>query len=149
MLHSQRTATHGISFVLVLFSSNAQRQHVNEPHRRRLLLELSVTTIEVPLVVPSDLVDAALELHRLVELVEVTFTFQRRVGREHHIFILAHDVLVPRGQPRDAVVVLDVGPRSPGLVAARRRSIPTDVDRHSIGFRALFHNPSACVEINQ
>ena len=81
-----------IRFVFVLLATDAQRQHVNEPHRRRLLLELAVRTVEVALVVPPDFIDAALELHRLVELVEVALALERRVGREHHVFILGHDL---------------------------------------------------------
>ena len=50
-------------------------------------------------------------------------------------------VLVPRREPRDAIVVLHVTPTTTGLVAPGRSSISSNVNRDAVRLRALLHDP--------
>ena len=129
VLHAQRAATDRVRFIFILLATDAQRQDVDEPHRRRLLLELAIARVEVPLIIPPNFIDTALELHRLVELVEVALALERRVRREHHIFILGHDVLralatvalcaATRGVDEDAIDASVSSRRWRGLASRR------------------------------
>lgn len=89
---------------------------------------------------------AYLELARLLELVHVTLTLERTASSEEDVFVVAIDILDPRREPSDGLVVNDFLPVATD-VRDRYRRFLADVDGDI--FRTYSKLQAISVEVKQ
>mmetsp|Transcript_5055 Transcript_5055/g.20195 ORF Transcript_5055/g.20195 Transcript_5055/m.20195 type:complete len:471 (+) Transcript_5055:902-2314(+) len=141
MLEPEAAAPDGVGLVFPLLPPHTQCIDVDEPHGGCYLTIAAALALQASAIIPPDGFDVSLELGRLGVLVPIAFPLQARHCGQHHVLVRLHDVLPPRHEPRDALVVLHGAPSVAWDRADGRRRVLPKIQRQLLRRDALLDFP--------